>query len=211
MKKLFAAACGVVCVSFFICSADEANRGEPFPREEYLMLGLSENQLKEVESGRRFTLSKSQLKEVRSVAPSFPKKIGVASPFIDQIPDSRFSLWPDQVSGIWWRRDQVAVARDSMQGMAGCREFNSSLNDSDAVLVDTAGNYWIGPRKVDREKLIKSLDKLAIRAPLGAAFEVFVLRPPVLDEIIEEAVVQAAVEDIAEMCQKRGLVYHIGG
>ena len=34
------------------------------------------------------------LEEARALASSFPKRVGVASPFVNQIPNSRFSPWP---------------------------------------------------------------------------------------------------------------------
>jgi hypothetical protein len=211
MKKFLMCVCGILCGLPFMGVSGETPRAALFPESDYLILTLSENQLDEVESRRRVTLSKAQLEEARALASSFPKRVGVASPFVNQIPNSRFSPWPDQITGIWFCKNKVAIPRETMDGVEGCREFHTTLFDGDAVLVGIEGDFWIGCRSVDREKLIKSLDVLAIKEPEGAAFKIFVLRPPVLDDAQEEQVVQRAVEDVANLCQARDLGCHIGG
>lgn len=211
MKKLMVVTCVVLCGLASVPAADTVMNSESFPSEQYWILALSKTQLEEVELRRRVTLSKEQLNDLRAVAPSFPKRLGVASPFVDQIQDSRFSLWPEQVSGIWFCKDKVAISRKALDGAEGCREFNTTLNASDAVLVNTSGAYSIGPRAVDDKKLIKILDKLAFRKPPGADFDIFILRPPMLRDRSEELVVQRAVEELAELCEARGLDCYIGG
>ena len=211
MKYYLVVVCGFLGGLLLVQAGHQTTNICSFPEDEYLILSLSGEQLKEIESRRRITLSKEQLGQLREVAPDFPKRIGVASPFVDQIPDSRFSLWPDQVTGIWFCKAKVAIARDSLGGTGGCREFSSTLNDSDAVLIGATGGYWIGPRRTDREKLIKCLDTLARKEPAGAEFSVFLLRPPLLPSSDEELAVQAAVRDLVELCQERDLGYRIGG
>ncbi len=211
MRSLFAIGCFLLgCCSLLPAGVETLATG-PFTEADYVILSLSQSQLEEVESKRRLTLSKAQLQELRALAPAFPKRIGVASPFVNQIADSRFSLWPDQVAGVWFCKDRVAIARNLVQGSEGCREFSMKLNPNDAVLIDSGGGYWIGPRPVDRDGLIESLDQLAIRAPAGTAFEIFILRPPVLEQRDEEQAVQQAVEDLAALCGQRGLGCRVGG
>jgi len=211
MKKSLMIVCGVLgCLPLVAPAAQPVNEGL-FKPDECWILSLSAAQLEEVELRRRLTLSKQQLGALRQSVPRFPKRIGVASVFVDQIADSRFSLWPNQVVGIWYSKDKVAIPRDSLDGDEGYREFNTTLRAGDAVLIDTQGRYSIGSRRVDVVHLHERLDALALMQPEGTTFEIFVLRPPVLAEPSEEAVVQAAIEGLVEACQKRELRCRIGG
>jgi hypothetical protein len=211
MKLYLVVVCGLL-VGLSLSPAGESPTNLcSFPEDQYLILTLSERQLEEVDARRRVTLSKSQLHQLRALAPSFPKRIGVASPFIGNIPDSRFSLWPDQVTGVWFCRDRVAIARDALDGAPGYREFSSTLNDTDAVLIGVTGDYWIGPRRADREKLIKSLDVLAGKEPVMADFSIFLLRPPVLQLTEQEQAVRKAINELQQLCEERGLDCHLGG
>jgi hypothetical protein len=167
--------------------------------------------LVEVESLRRVTLDKTQLKQLRALAPEFPKRVGVASSFVDNIPDSRFSLWPDQVNGLWLEKKTVAIPQESLNGSTRIREFSTSLNTSDAVLLDTRGGYSIGSRKVDDRKLAATLDHLAGREIAGADFYIFILRPPVLSNPTEELAVRNSIAKLARMCEERGLGCRVGG
>jgi hypothetical protein len=211
MKHCLVIICGLLAGSPLVNAGGQPTNACSFPEDQYLTLSLAEDQLREIDARRRITLSKSQLHQLRALAPTFPKRIGVASPFVGRIPGSRFSLWPDQVTGVWFCKDKVAIARDSLDRGAGCREFSSTLNDRDAVLIGLTGDYWIGPRKADRDKLIKCLDTLAKKEPVGTEFSVFLLRPPTLRSPKEELAVQSAVNDVVELCQERDLGCRIGG
>lgn len=211
MRKWLVVTWGVLGCLTCVPAADSPVDAGLFSENDYWLLALSEKQLEEVESRRCVTLSKDQWRKLHTRAPSVPKKIGVASPFVERIPGSRFSIWPGQVTGIWYCRNKVAIALDSLGEAGGHREFNAALYASDAVLIDTHGGYSIGPRKVSFEKLLKSLDALTLREPDGASFEIFILRPPVLSEREAEAVVQDAIDQLVKACQQRGLGCRIGG
>ncbi|MCU0770208.1 MAG: hypothetical protein MUE94_00365 [Verrucomicrobia bacterium] len=211
MKQLFAIVSILSCSFRFLLAEDLTTHAREFLDDRYLILALSESQLAEVESKRTVTLTKAQLQELRAQAPAFPKRIGVASPFVAQIAESRFSLWPEQINGVWFCKDRVAIPRDSLNGVEGFREFSKQLNAGDAVLIDTKAGYWVGPRPVDRAMLIESLDMLAAKAPAGVEFEVFILRPPVLNPSGEEQAVEVAVNDLIALCAERGLAYRVGG
>ena len=210
MKKLLPIVLGLSCC--IDCSADTGGSFsvKGFSEAEYVVLNLSEDQLEEVESLRRVTLSKAQLAELRRLAPDFPKRVGVASPFVEDIVGSRFAPWPDQITAVWFCRDTVAIPRASLGGGKGCREFSKSLNAGDAVLIDTKGEYGIGSRGVSREKLAETLELLAGKEPEGKSFQIFILRPPVL-ESEEEQLVQSSVENLTQICQKYGIGCRIGG
>lgn len=210
MKKLLIVAWGILGCLPVVQGADEPAGTASFDTTGHYVMTLSARQLEEVESRRRVTLSPDQLKALRARAPSFPKRIGVASAFVDDIAESRFSLWPNQVTGIWYDEARVAIPLNGLDGVGGCREFSKTLCASDAVLIDTRGSYSIGPRKVDFESLVRRLDELALMEPEGTDFEIFVLRPPVLSDR-REAVVREAIDNLAGACEERGLGCRIGG
>jgi hypothetical protein len=171
---------------------------------------LSEEQIEEIEKARVVTLSRDQWENLQNIAPTFPRRIGVASPFVELISDSKFSLWPDQVHGIWFSRTEIAIPRASADGTGGYRGFNKRLSADEAVLIDTHGNYRIGPRATSLEKLVKSLDALEERQARGVTFNLFILRPPVLPAE-EEAKVEASVARLEALCRERGFAFHLGG
>jgi hypothetical protein len=206
MKKLLIAVLGV---GFWLGHA-AADDCEKHADAGLVFLSLSDKQVEEIEKSRTFTLSKEQLAELRSTAPTFPKKLGVASPFVDRISDSKFSIWPDHVSGTWCCRDQVAIASSCLEGSVAYRGFNKTLGAGDAVLIDTAGGYWVGSRRMDLGKLVKRLDFLETRQHTGISFSVFILRPPVL-EPEQEAAVQEAVATLKSLCDERGFTPRLGG
>jgi hypothetical protein len=211
MKKYLLFVLGFACSLSGAVSAGDAANIEGFSEGEYVILGLSTKQIEEIESLRCVTMDKGQLTELRSLAPNFPKRIGVASPFVGEITDSRFSPWPDQITGIWFCKDAIAISRASLQGGEGYREFSKLLNAGDAVLIDTKGRYGIGPRNVSREKLAATLATLGRKEPDGTSFRIFILRPPVLDNTREEQAVQHSIEDLAQLCHENGIDCRIGG
>lgn len=210
MKKSLMIVWSVIGCLSSVPAADQQAGAASFDTADCCVLRLSDSQLEEVESRRRLTLSPGQLKALRARARSFPKRIGVASVFVNEISESRFSLWPDQVTGIWYCETGVAIPLDGLDGAGGCREFSKTLRASDAVLMDTRGRYSIGARKVDFESLTNRLDELALMEPEGTDFEIFVLRPPVLSGE-KEAVVRKAIENLVDACRERGLGCRIGG
>jgi hypothetical protein len=211
MKKYLLIVCGFVCLLSAAWGAEEGAGRGGFPESEYVIVQMTTAQVEEIESLRRVTLDKDQLTQLRQLAPNFPKRIGVASPFVEEIADSRFSPWPDQITGIWFCKEAVAIPRASLQGSEGCREFPKLLNAGDAVLIDTKGGYGIGPRNVSREKLAATLAKLGRKEPDGKNFRIYVLRPPVLDNAQEEQAVQRSIADLAKLCRENGIDCRIGG
>ena len=210
MKSMVSLCAGLVFLLGDAMGAELPAAPVSYPESQFVVVELSEGQLKEVESHRRFSLTKDQLAKLRSIAPGFPKRIGVVSPFVENIPNTRFSPWPDHITGIWFSRTGVAVPRHGLDGVEGCREFSRNLNPGDALLVDTAGDFSIGSKEVSREKLETALDVLARKEPSGRDFKIFILRPPLL-EGQEEEVVAASLEAVAVLCRQRGIGCRIGG
>jgi len=211
MKKFLLLALVLLCWLSRVVGDDKLPNDINFPDDEFVVLNISEDQLQEVESLRCVTFTKEQLAELRDLSPDFPRRIGVASPFVDRIADSRFSPWPDQITGIWYSKEGVAVPRKALEGGEGWREFSKSLNASDAVLIDTMGGYAIGSRKVSKAKLLGTLEKLARKEPEGKEFYIFVLRPPVLDIDQEEQAVKRSIEELVQICREQGIGCRIGG
>ena len=182
-----------------------------FNETTYVLLEVNSNQLKEIEEQRWVTLTKQQLSQLRSLAQEFPKRIGVVSPFVQDISDSRFAPWPDQVTGVWYRKQGIAIPRDHLTGSDGYREFSKNLGSGDAVLIDTQGRYSVGPKRVTFEQLQDRLTKLAGKEPDGKNFEIFILRPPVLEASNEESLIQKSINELTRVCDECGLDHHVGG
>lgn len=210
MEKSVTIVLGIMALFWAGAARAAEPEAEVSKQGRHMVLSLSEKQVAEVEKTRRFTLSREQLEALRESAPDFPKQVGVVSPFVELIPDSKFSPWPGQISGIWWSRNEVGIPENVLQGSEGCRGFSTDLGVDGAVLIDTDGRYWIGSRQVNTKKLIRSLDDLEYRQAPGQSFGIFVLRPPVLEDE-QEIAVQSAVLELEALCQERGLYCQLGG
>jgi len=182
-----------------------------FSEKTHILFEISDDQLEEIEKQRRVTLSKQQVNQVRSLAEGFPKRIGVVSPFVQDISESRFAPWPDQITAVWYRKRGIAIPRDRLTGSDRCREFSKELNSGDAVLIDTQGHYSIGPKPIDLGQLQDKLTKLAGKEPDGKNFQIYILRPPVLEASNEEAQIQKSINELTRACDECGLDYQIGG